>query len=61
MKDDYNFDTTSSLYALWRTYSSCEYIDDEGGIVFYKNRHGKQVRELAEVDPAPTEESKKEL
>jgi hypothetical protein len=59
MGDDYNFDTTSSLYALWRTYTSCEYIDDDGGIVFYKNRYGKQVRELDENAVIP--EEKKDL
>ena len=30
-------DNTFVLKALWKTFSSCQFIEDEGNIVFYKN------------------------
>ena len=30
-------DDTPILHALWRSYSACQFIEDEGDIVFYKN------------------------
>lgn len=45
MGDDYNYDSTPAAWALWRNYIGCEYIDDEGGTVFYRNRYGEAIRE----------------
>jgi len=45
MGEDYNYDPTPAVWALWRSYMGCEYVDDEGGTVFYRNRHGKAVRD----------------
>ncbi|KAF9269537.1 delta-12 fatty acid desaturase [Marasmius fiardii PR-910] len=47
LKEDYNYDSTNSFRALWRTFTQCVFIEDEGDIVFYKNREGKAARELA--------------
>ncbi|KAJ2920623.1 hypothetical protein H1R20_g16471, partial [Candolleomyces eurysporus] len=44
--DDYNYDSTNSFRALYRTFSQCCFIEDEGDIVFYKNKDGKAVRIL---------------
>ncbi|CAH1760051.1 12234_t:CDS:2 [Entrophospora sp. SA101] len=33
----YMFDDTPMFKALWRSYSKCKFIEDEGDIVFYKN------------------------
>jgi omega-6 fatty acid desaturase (delta-12 desaturase) len=30
-------DDTPIARALWRSYNDCQFIEDEGGIVFYKN------------------------
>ena len=30
-------DETPSLHALWRSYSYCQFVEDEGNLVFYKN------------------------
>jgi hypothetical protein len=49
MGEDYNYDPTPALWALWRSYIGCEYVDDIGGTVFYRNRHGKAVRETGDV------------
>ncbi|TRM69881.1 fatty acid desaturase-domain-containing protein [Schizophyllum amplum] len=49
LKDDYNYDSTPSFYALYRSFTQCQFVEDEGGIVFYKDREGKAAREVAEV------------
>ncbi|EAU82982.2 delta-12-fatty acid desaturase [Coprinopsis cinerea okayama7 len=48
LKDDYNYDSTPSFYALYRSFTQCLFVDDDGDIIFYKNKEGKAVRE---VDP----------
>ncbi|KZV76590.1 delta-12 fatty acid desaturase protein [Peniophora sp. CONT] len=50
LQGDYNYDSTNTAYALWRSFTQCLFIEDEheaGGIVFYKNKHGEQARQLA--------------
>ncbi|KAL1696384.1 fatty acid desaturase-domain-containing protein [Schizophyllum commune] len=51
LKDDYNYDSTPSFYALYRSFTQCQFIENEGSIVFYKNRQGKAVREALIDDP----------
>ncbi|KAG5635516.1 hypothetical protein H0H81_010979 [Sphagnurus paluster] len=46
LKDSYNYDSTPSFYALWRSFTQCLFIEEEGGIVFYKNKHGVAAREV---------------
>ena len=46
LKDEYNYDPGSSFYALYRSFTECCFIEDDGAIVFYKNRDGKQQRYL---------------
>ncbi|KAF8879058.1 delta-12 fatty acid desaturase [Infundibulicybe gibba] len=47
LKDDYNYDSTNTFRALYRTFTQCCFIEDDGGIVFYKNKEGKAARVLA--------------
>ncbi|KAL0060555.1 hypothetical protein AAF712_012675 [Marasmius tenuissimus] len=47
LKDDYNFDSTNTFRALYRNFVECEFVEDEGDIVFYKNREGKTARRVA--------------
>jgi hypothetical protein len=35
-----------SFYALYRSFTQCQFIEDEGDIIFYKNREGKAVRAI---------------
>ncbi|KAL0563636.1 hypothetical protein V5O48_012443 [Marasmius crinis-equi] len=49
LKDDYNFDSTNTFRALYRTFTECEFIENEGDVVFYKNKEGKAAREVAEL------------
>ncbi|KAI0076538.1 hypothetical protein K474DRAFT_1597790 [Panus rudis PR-1116 ss-1] len=48
LKDDYNYDSTNTFYALYRSFTECVFIEDEGGIVFYKNADGVASRWVAE-------------
>ncbi len=43
----YNYDRTNSFRALYRTFTQCCFIEDEGDVVFYKNRDGVPARQLA--------------
>ncbi|THU93824.1 delta-12 fatty acid desaturase [Dendrothele bispora CBS 962.96] len=47
LKDAYNYDSTNTLRALYRSFVECEFIEDDGEIIFYKNRQGKATRVLA--------------
>ena len=35
-----------SFYALYRSFTECQFIEEEGDIIFYKNRKGEAVRSL---------------
>ena len=37
----------NSFRALYRTFTQCCFIEDDGDIVFYKNKEGKAARVLA--------------
>ncbi|KZV62144.1 hypothetical protein PENSPDRAFT_642592 [Peniophora sp. CONT] len=51
LKHDYNYDSTNSFKALWRSFTECIFIEDDGDVVFYKNRSGQAVREhVIELD-----------
>ncbi|KAJ7818813.1 delta-12 fatty acid desaturase [Mycena leptocephala] len=46
LKNHYNYDSTNTFRALYRSFTECRFIEDEGDIVFYKNKHGKAARIL---------------
>ncbi|PFH53489.1 hypothetical protein AMATHDRAFT_54590 [Amanita thiersii Skay4041] len=39
----YNYDSTPVIPALWRSFTSCVFIEDEGDIVFFKNKYGEAL------------------
>ncbi|TFK71132.1 hypothetical protein BDN72DRAFT_838056 [Pluteus cervinus] len=41
--DYYNYDSTPVIHALWRSFTQCTFIEDEGDIVFFKNQYGESV------------------
>jgi len=47
LKDDHNYDSSNTFRALYRTFTQCCFIEDDGDIVFYKNKDGKASRVLA--------------
>jgi len=48
--DDYSYDSTNVFYAVWRSFRDCVYIEDEGGIVFFKNKRGESQRSALDVN-----------
>ncbi|KAG5636052.1 hypothetical protein H0H81_009248 [Sphagnurus paluster] len=59
LKEDYNYDSTNTFRALYRTFTQCCFVEDDGDIVFYKDKHGQVSRVLA--DASLTAEQKKAL
>ncbi|KAF5313871.1 hypothetical protein D9619_013113 [Psilocybe cf. subviscida] len=47
LKDDHNYDSSNTFRALYRTFTQCCFIEDDGDIIFYKNKDGKAQRVLA--------------
>ncbi|KDR74658.1 hypothetical protein GALMADRAFT_98973 [Galerina marginata CBS 339.88] len=41
----YNYDSTPALYALWRSFTQCRFVEAEGDILFFKNQHGEAMLE----------------
>ncbi|KAK6978221.1 delta-12 fatty acid desaturase [Favolaschia claudopus] len=42
----YNYDPTPCFRALYRSFTECAFVEDEGDIIFYKNTKGEAVRFL---------------
>lgn len=38
----------NSFVALYRSFTECVFVEEEGDIVFYKNNQGEAARQLAE-------------
>ncbi|KAJ6474779.1 fatty acid desaturase-domain-containing protein [Mycena sanguinolenta] len=47
LKDHYNYDPTPCFRALYRSFTECAFVEDEGDIIFYKNMKGESVRFVA--------------
>ncbi|KAJ7160433.1 fatty acid conjugase [Mycena filopes] len=47
--EHYNYDSTNTFYALYRSFTRCLYIDDEGEVVMYRDRKGRSAREVRVV------------
>ncbi|KAJ7627969.1 fatty acid desaturase-domain-containing protein [Mycena polygramma] len=45
--EHYNYDETPAVVALWRSFTQCTFVEDEGDVIFFKNRVGKAVAEAA--------------
>ncbi|KAH9910878.1 fatty acid desaturase-domain-containing protein [Epithele typhae] len=59
----YCYDSTPTIYALWRSFTQCTFIEDEGDVVFFKNQRGEVGRECADAastarDAKPAKEEK---
>ncbi|KAH7868007.1 delta-12 fatty acid desaturase [Lentinula edodes] len=49
LRKEYNYDSTNSFRALYRSFTECEFVEDRSDIVFYKNRSGHANRVLASI------------
>ncbi|KAL1745453.1 fatty acid desaturase-domain-containing protein [Schizophyllum fasciatum] len=39
----YNYDSTGVLKALWRSFTQCRFVEDDGAVLFFKNDCGDAV------------------
>lgn len=46
--EHYNYDDRNPFMALWESYNDCQFVEDEGEVVFYRNKIGEAVRRPAE-------------
>ncbi|KAH9946536.1 delta-12 fatty acid desaturase protein [Amylocystis lapponica] len=46
LKEHYNYDSTNTFYALYRTFTRCIFVEDEGGVLFYKDMKGNTARSI---------------
>jgi len=42
--DAYNHDSSNTLWSLYRNFTQCCFVEDHGGIIFYKDRTGRAQR-----------------
>ncbi|TFK22251.1 delta-12 fatty acid desaturase protein [Coprinopsis marcescibilis] len=47
--DDYIYDSTNTYRSLYRNFTQCCLIEDDGDILFYKNEQGRAARDLLEA------------
>jgi len=41
----YNYDSTPAVYALWRSFTQCTFVESEGDILFFRNQYGSALIE----------------
>ncbi|TCD65363.1 hypothetical protein EIP91_002761 [Steccherinum ochraceum] len=52
LKEHYNYDSTLTFFALWRSFKACMFVENSGDVLFYKDRKGQVHRHLQEEDSA---------
>ncbi|KAL0958240.1 hypothetical protein HGRIS_000396 [Hohenbuehelia grisea] len=48
--EDYNYDSTPTWYALWRSFTECLFVEEDESVVFYRNRRGEAARVVENAD-----------
>lgn len=46
--EHYNWSDKPVFSALWDNYNNCQFVEDEGEVLFYRNKEGKAVRRPAD-------------
>ncbi|KAG6834654.1 hypothetical protein H0H93_008255, partial [Arthromyces matolae] len=46
--EHYNFSAKNGFKALWETYNNCQFVENEGDVIFYRDRKGKAARRPAD-------------
>ncbi|KAJ3865487.1 fatty acid desaturase-domain-containing protein [Lentinula novae-zelandiae] len=47
--EHYNYSDKPVFKALWENYNDCQFVEDEGDVVFYRDKEGKSVRRPADA------------
>ncbi|TFK53232.1 hypothetical protein OE88DRAFT_1626954 [Heliocybe sulcata] len=55
--EHYAYSNKPVFSALWHNYNECQFVEDEGDVLFYKNRKGEAVRRPAQRLAPPPQES----
>ncbi|KAK7449308.1 hypothetical protein VKT23_013451 [Stygiomarasmius scandens] len=53
----YNYDSTGVLYALWRSFTQCVFVEDEGDVLFFKNQYGEALLSAATTEASSGQQS----
>ncbi|KAF8324722.1 fatty acid conjugase [Cantharellus anzutake] len=53
MGSDYNGDSTNTFRALYRSFTQCEFVEDDGDIIMWKNKKGEAARKIAGTIEVP--------
>lgn len=53
----YTYDSTNVFRALWRSFTECVFVEDEGDIVFYKNMQAESIRGVQDASDTTSDES----
>ncbi|KAF8220193.1 hypothetical protein L208DRAFT_1382738 [Tricholoma matsutake] len=46
--DHYAYSEKPSFQALWESYNFCQFVEDEGEVLFYRNKKGEAIRRPAD-------------
>ena len=46
--EHYHYSEKPVFKALWDNYNDCQFVEDEGDVLFYRNKEGKAVRRPAD-------------
>jgi omega-6 fatty acid desaturase (delta-12 desaturase) len=50
---DYNYDSSNTFRALYRSFSECLFVEDQGDVVFYNDKTGMPKRKLEGTEWPP--------
>ena len=53
--EHYHYSEKPVFRALWDNYNDCQFVEDEGEIVFYKNAHGLAATRPVFTDKSPND------
>ncbi|KAM5539758.1 hypothetical protein V8D89_006571 [Ganoderma adspersum] len=53
--DTYCYDSTPTFYAVWRSFTQCTFVEDEGDVLFFRNQRGEALRDCAGAQGAGKE------
>ncbi|KAF5337898.1 hypothetical protein D9757_015100 [Collybiopsis confluens] len=42
--EHYNYSEAPVFKALWDNYNECQFVEDDGDVIFYRNKEGKAIR-----------------
>ena len=48
-------DAQPTFYAVWRSFTQCTFIEDEGDVLFFRNQRGEALRDCAGAQGAGKE------